>query len=80
MKVLGLDKQSDRVAGLCEAGWLVFQLPWPERLGIALGPERVVQGRMEGGTQKNRGNNDPIFIACNSVYTITHSIRSPTEK
>ncbi len=52
MKALGLNKQSDREARLCDAGWLLFQLSWPEALGTALGPKRAERGRTEGETQR----------------------------
>lgn len=52
MKAFGLNKQSDRGAGLREAGWLLFQLSWPGAMGTALGPERVGWGRTEGETQR----------------------------
>lgn len=48
---------------------------------MACGPRRARWGRTKGkNTKKNRGNNGRIFIACNSIQTITHSIRNPTEK
>lgn len=63
-------------------GWLASLPALPARsVGYSVRPRESIDGQDRGrNTERNRGNNDRIFIACNSIYTITHSIRSPTEK